>query len=125
MPSENGKVPVTFLKGHGNHFAGETAGFTPDLAHELVAKGAAVYFDPAADDPKYVPPAEPAGEDDDDKKDGDGAPAVEIPEGWQALHGNARKSLAAKIAGAPVVSVDEADQVIAAEVTRRADTPAS
>lgn len=40
-PNKNGLVAVKLLKNYGTNVAGETAGFLPEIAKELVKKGAA------------------------------------------------------------------------------------
>lgn len=49
-----------------------------------------------------------------------GAIAVEIPADWQTLHHKTRVALAKKLGAAADITADKADELIAAEVARRA-----
>lgn len=51
------------------------------------------------------------------------APAVEIPAEWQKLHHKTRVALAKKISGVDGLTVEQADKIIADEVSRRAAAP--
>lgn len=134
MATENGLVPVRFVKSWQAYYTHDVAGFTAEQAAAIVRAGVAEYVDDADI------PAEPAGEEPIPAHDGDGdhdaaAAAgaaegdagepdsdqpVEIPDGWEELHHTKRKNLAAKIADRAVTSADEANEIISAEIQRRA-----
>ncbi len=78
---------------------------------------------PAVHQPAPVVP--PVGEGEDgDKLKGEGENGtkdlVEIPEGWDKLHHASRKKLAKLISGEDAATTEEADDVVKAELERRA-----
>jgi hypothetical protein len=139
MPSEIGLVPVRFLRTWRAYYTHDVAGFTAEQAQTIVESGAAEYVDP--DDVPAKPAGEEpipahdgdgdhdaaAGEDDADADAGDGDDdasdsdqTVEIPDGWEELHHTKRKMIASKIAGRAVTTSEEANEIIEAEIQRRA-----
>lgn len=111
-----GLVPMTIVEGFAPYGKDEIAGFPADEAYRLFSRGHAAPFE--------IDPADFA--DDEDE----GGPVlepidVEIPENWAALHHLTKRSIAAKISGAPVANKEDAGDIITAELKRRADAAAA
>lgn len=111
----HGLVAMEVVSPFAPYSAGDIAGFPPEQALDLYVAGEAT-------------PLEVLEADDDDTDDTDETQAVadvEIPAEWQGLHHLKRVKLAGEIAGRKVGNKEEADEVIAAEVARRAEDAAS
>ena len=112
---------VKFIRNHDRYMRGEVAGFRPAEAERLVRRKIARLFDsatvvarPATSPPELSGRAAsemPAGVEPRD--------AVEIPDGWRDLSWPARRSLASTLTESPIVSGDDAEEAILAELARR------
>jgi hypothetical protein len=120
--NESGLVPVFLYQMVGKNFPRTVAGFMPDMAADLVAKGLATYDLTGG---SHLPnaPAAPSGSEPGGAMDP--AAIVQIPSDWESLHFLQQIKLAKRIAGqnAPnPMSKEEAVAVIAAEIARRANS---
>ena len=112
LAAENhyGLVRMEIKTGFAPYSLGDIAGFPPDEALRLFKKGAAAPLD--AD-----PDARPAGDGENPDAAADGPV---IPDDWEGMHHLTRVKLAKEISGGEVANKEEADEIIRAEITRRA-----
>ena len=112
---------VKFIRDHDRYMRGEVAGFREAEAERLVRRKIARVHKLTAEValPATSPPElsgrsaseMPAGADPRD--------AVEIPDDWRDLSWPARRSLASTLTDSPIVSGDDAEQAILAELALR------
>ncbi|MBC7168319.1 hypothetical protein [Phenylobacterium sp.] len=116
LAAENrfGLVRMEIKTGFAPYSEGDIAGFPPDEAVRLFKKGAATPLDA---DPSDARRAAAAG-------DGEGAGSADdvpaIPDDWEGMHHLTRVKLAKEISGGDVANKEEADEIIRAEIARRA-----
>jgi hypothetical protein len=117
LTNELGMVPMQFLIPTITENKGDIRGAEPETALRWYNDGLA---EPVSGTVRAKPASPNAGsvaESDEDKRKG----AVEIAEGWDDLHHLQRVALAKQIAGNDdVKTAAAADQIIAAEIDRRA-----
>lgn len=117
--NENGLVPVFLYQMVGRNFPRTVAGFMPDMAKELVAKGLATYDLTGATGAASVD-APVAKEPNVPKSAG----PVDIPANWSDLHYLKQIKLAKQIMGhdqTQPMTKELAIQILTAEVARRAN----
>ena len=111
-----GLVRMKIVESFAPYHANALAGFPPDEAHRLYTRKAAVPADEDGDEIPLVIAATAA------ERLPRAAESVEIPDGWETSHHLSRLALAKQIAGKVAKSVDEADEIIRAEVERRKES---
>lgn len=112
---------VKFIRDHDRYMRGEVAGFRPAEAERLVRRKIARLFDSATvvARPATSPP-ELSGRSASEMSAGvDPDDAVEIPDGWRELSWPARRSLASMLTDTPIVSGEDAERAILAELAHR------
>lgn len=116
LVNEQGLVRMRFLIDHTPYYSGAVAGFPADRATELLEAGVAAPCDERGS-PVTIGFAEPV------VQAPQVAPTVTIPDGWEDLHHLARLRMAKTILNSDrSMTVDEADQIIRAELQRRERT---
>ncbi len=112
---------VKFIRDHDRYMRGEVAGFRPAEAERLVRRKIARVHRPEAEAsmPTAGPPEVPAPSAPEVPANAYAHDAIEIPEGWRELSWPARRSLASMLTDTPIVSGEDAEQAILAELARR------
>lgn len=112
---------VRFIRDYDRYMRGEVAGFRPAEAERLVRRKIARFYrpgteasNPAASPPEVSTPSAP-----EVPASGETADAVEIPDGWRDLSWPARRSLALMLTDSPIVTGEDAERAILAELARR------
>jgi hypothetical protein len=113
---------VKFIRDHDRYMRGEVAGFRPTEAERLVRRKIVRHYKtPAEATTPAASPPELAGRSASEMTAGDDPrEAFEIPDDWRDLSWPARRSLASTLTENPIVSGDDAEQAILAELARRA-----
>ena len=112
---------VKFIRDHDRYMRGEVAGFRPSEAQRLVRRKIARLFESAAEvaRPATSPPELSRRSASEMPAAADPRDATEIPDDWRDLSWPARRSLASTLTHSPIISGEDAEEAILAELSRR------
>lgn len=112
---------VKFIRNHDRYMRGEVAGFRPGEAQRLVRRKIARLFESAAEValPATSPPELSGRTASEMPAAADPRDAAVIPDDWRDLSWPARRSLASTLTHSPIISGEDAEEAILAELARR------